>query len=69
MADAQDKNFGTGDRGEQTAPRPDRADEVTRTVPPADPTAGTHDVKSIWNWRDQSQGPNHPLDDSGSKRR
>lgn len=47
---------------------PDRAHDESNQ-PPRDPAAGAKSPLEDRNWRDQSQGPSHPLDDQGNKRR
>jgi hypothetical protein len=70
MANMQDdKDFAGSDRANRQGQQPDRAHDHPRQVPPENPTEGTRDLTNDPDYWDQSQGPNHPLDDQGRKRR
>ena len=67
MADQRQEDRLRGPGQSQSGPRPDRAHDES-SQPPHDPAAGAKSPLEDKNWRDQSQGPSHPLDDQGNKR-
>jgi hypothetical protein len=67
MADERKDDRFSGPTQSQGGRRPDRADDQSGQ-PARDPAAGAKSPLEDHDWKDQSQGPSHPLDDQGNKR-
>lgn len=68
MANEPKEDRFSGPDPSQSQGRPDRAYDRPGRTSEEDPSAGAKSPLEDNDWRDQSQGPNHPRDDQGNKR-